>query len=133
MAEIAVKAQEELFRLAITKLLRTHMTFAMDSPDFSQASLQKIVICKNSSMRILFNPIFNFPILSFGQGKNNQLLQSDNIKEDQFAPLTHKQEETETDTLEIDQEMEESERKIWTSLDIQHGRDVIKLQTTYSV
>lgn len=109
------------------------MTFAMDSPDFSQASLQEIVIRKNNSMCIPLNPIFNSPILSSGRGKNDPLLQSDNIREDQFAPSNRKQEEMEMDALEMDQEIEESERKIWTSLDIQHARNVIKLQATYGV
>lgn len=88
LAETAVKAQEELFCPAITKLLQTHMTFAMDSPDFSQVSLQKIVIRKNNSMRIPLNPIFNSPILSSGRGKNDPLLQPDDIRDDRFAPLT---------------------------------------------
>lgn len=70
MAEIAIKAQEEFFCPFITKLLLTHMIFAMDSLDFFQDSLYKIVICKKNSMRILFNPVFNLPILSSSWGKN---------------------------------------------------------------
>ena len=39
LVEMVAKAQEELFRLAMTKLLRTYMIFAMDSLNFSQVSL----------------------------------------------------------------------------------------------
>ncbi|MCJ1344946.1 hypothetical protein MMC31_003151 [Peltigera leucophlebia] len=111
MAETEVKAQKELFRPAITKLLRTHITFAIDSPDFSQAPYKRF----------------------FGQGKNNLLLQPDDIIEDQFALSTRIQEEMEANALEGDLEIEESEREIWTSLDIQYARDVIKLQAAYGV
>ncbi len=38
LAETAAKTTEELFRLVMTKLLRTYMRYVMDSPDFSQAS-----------------------------------------------------------------------------------------------
>ncbi|MCJ1346864.1 hypothetical protein MMC31_005083 [Peltigera leucophlebia] len=131
MAKTAIKAQEELFRPAITKLLRTHMTFAMDSPDFSQAFLQEIVIRNNNNMRVPLNPVFNSPILSSGQGKNNLLFQPNDIIEDQFALSTRIQEEMEANALERDLEIEELEREIRTSLDIQHAWDIIKLQAAY--
>ncbi|MCJ1345088.1 hypothetical protein MMC31_003293 [Peltigera leucophlebia] len=133
MVETVVKAQEELFCPAITKLLQTHITFAIDSLDFSQASLQEIVIRNNNKMRVSLNPVFNLPIPSSGQGKNNLLLQRDDIIEDQFAPLTRIQEEIKANVLERDLEIKKSEREIWTSLDIQHARDVIKLQAAYGV
>lgn len=84
-------------------------------------------------MRVPLNPVFNSPILSSGRGKNNLLLQPDDIEEDQFAPLTRVQEEMEANALEADLKIKELEREIRTSLDIQHARDVIKLQAAYGV
>lgn len=120
MAKIVVKAQKEFFYPAITKLLLIYMIFAIDSLDFFQDSLHKIVIYKKNSMRILFNPVFNLPILSSSWGKNNLFLQPNNIEEDQFAFLTHTPEKIEANALKKDLEIEKSEGEIWTSLDIQH-------------
>ncbi len=121
LAETAAKAQEELFRPTMTKLLRTYMTFAMDSPDFSQASLQEIVIRKDKSMHALLTTMFNAPILKSGRSnKANLLLQTENIKEDLLAPSTREQEEMEISALKVDIEIEESEkeREIWTDLEL---------------
>lgn len=98
------------------------MIFAMDSHDFSQASQQEIVICKDKSMRALFTIIFNAPILKSGQGNKADLLfQADNIKEDLLAPSTRKHEEIEASALEADLEIKESEREILTDLGLQHA------------
>ncbi len=39
----------------------------------------------------------------------------------------------ETSALEIDIEIEESEREIRTDLELQHARDIVKLQGAYGV
>lgn len=87
--EMATKAQEKLFRPAMTNLLRTYMTFAMDSADFTKASIEKVVIRKNS-MRVPLNPTFEESILRSGwrKDRNVTILESDNIFEDQLAPST---------------------------------------------
>ncbi len=90
LLETANKAQEEVFRPAMTKLLCTYMTFAMDSPDFSLASLKEIVIRKNNSMCVPLNPSFDTPILSSRSGRSDELLQPANIEEDELAPFTCK-------------------------------------------
>lgn len=64
LSEIAKKAQKQIFWLAMIKLLYIYIIFAIDSPDFSLTSLQKIVICKNNSMRTSLNSSFNVSILS---------------------------------------------------------------------
>ncbi len=104
------------------------MTFTMDSPDFSQASLQEIVIRKDKSMRAPLITIFNAPILKSGwSNKTNLLLQAENIKKDLLAPLTRKQEKMEASALEADIEIDKSEREIWTDLELQHIRDIVRL------
>lgn len=127
--DMATKAQEELFRPAMTRLLRTYMTFAMDSPDFSKTSLQEIVIRKNNTMRILLCPTFDAPILKSGrrETENNVLLQPHDIYEDELAPTTREQEEMERDALENDIEIEEEEADIQKDLQFQHARDVVKI------
>lgn len=60
---MAAKAQEELFYLAIIELLRTYIIFTMDSPNFSQVSLQEIAISKNKNMHVSLTTMFNAPIL----------------------------------------------------------------------
>ncbi len=74
LLEIVNKAQEEVFWPAMTKLLRIYMTFAMDSPDFFQASLKETVICKNNSMCVLLNPSFDTPIFSSRSRRLDKLL-----------------------------------------------------------
>ncbi len=74
LAEIVAKAQEEPFCPAMTKLLRTYMTFAIDRPDFFQALLPKIVICKDKSMCAPLTRMFNAPILKSDQGNKANLL-----------------------------------------------------------
>ncbi len=86
--ETANKAQEEVFRPAMTKWLRTYMTFAMDSPDFSLVSLKEIVIRKNNSIRVPLNPSFDTPILSSRSGRSDEILQPANIEKDELALST---------------------------------------------
>lgn len=118
----------------MTKLLRTYMTFIINSPDFFQASLQKIVIYKNNSMRVSLNPNFNLPILKSGwSAKTNALLQLENIKEDYLMPSTYKQEEMEVNVLDIDLGVEEEKREIQSNLKLQHVWDVVKLQMSYKI
>ncbi len=71
---IANKAQEEVFRLAMTKLLRTYITFAMDSPNFFLTSLKEIVTCKNNSIYVSLNLSFDIPIFSSQSSKLDELL-----------------------------------------------------------
>lgn len=54
--------KEEIFQLAIIELLYIYMMFAINSPNFSLASLKKIIVCKNNSMYVSLNPSFNIPI-----------------------------------------------------------------------
>lgn len=85
------------------------MTFAMDCPNFSLASLQKIVIYKNNNMCVSLNLSFNAPILSLKprwDARVNGLFQPENIEEDQLACSTHKQEEIEADALDANLEFE---------------------------
>ncbi len=85
-------------------------------------------------MRTPLTKMFNIPILKPGwSNKANLLLQAENIQEDLLAPSTRKQEEIEASTLEADIEIEESEREIWTDLELQHARDIVKLQGAYGV
>lgn len=117
LLETANKAQEETFWPAMTKLLRTYMIFAMDSPDFFQAYLHEIVICKNNSMRIPLNPNFDSLILKFGRSaRTDALLQPENIKEDHLAPSTREQEEMKVNVLNTDLGVEEKEKEIQSNL-----------------
>ncbi len=50
------------------------MIFAMDSPDFSQAVLQEIVIWKDKSMHAPLTTMFNALILKFGLSNKTNLL-----------------------------------------------------------
>lgn len=101
----------------MTKLLRTYMIFVMDSPDFFQASLQEIVICKHNSMRIPLNPNFDSLILKFGRSaRTDTLFQRENIKEDHLAPSTREQEEMKVNVLNTDLGVEEEEREIQSNL-----------------
>lgn len=110
------------------------MTFAIDSGNFFQVSLQKILIRKDKSMYAPFTIIFNTSILKSSHGnKANLLFQTDNIKEDLLAPSIRKQEKIEASVLEADLKIEESEREIWTDLKLQYARDIVKLQEAYSV
>ncbi len=73
--------------------------------------------------------MFNAPILKFGRSnKANLLIQVENIKEDLLAPSICKQEKMEANTLKADIEIEELEREIRTDLQLQHARDIVKLQ-----
>ena len=45
------------------KFLYIYIIFAMDSPNFSLASLQEIVIYKNNNMCTTLNPSFDILIL----------------------------------------------------------------------
>lgn len=83
--------QDEFFWLTVTKLLCTYITFAMDCLDFSLASLKKIVIHKNNSMRVPLNPSFNIPILTNQSGRSDKHLQPEEIKVDELAPSTCEQ------------------------------------------
>ncbi len=104
------------------------MTFAMNSPDFSQALLQEIIIRKDKNMHASLTTMFNTPILKSGwSNKANLLLQADNIKEDLLAPSTREQEVMEASVLEADIEIEELEKEIQTNLELQYVRDIVKL------
>lgn len=74
LPKIVVKAQKEFFYPTMTKLLQTYMKFAIDSSDFSQTLLQKIVICKNNNMHTLLITMFNLPILKSSQENKVNLL-----------------------------------------------------------
>lgn len=132
--ETATKAQKELFRPAMTKLLRTYMTFAMDSADFTKASIEEVVIRKNS-MRAPLNPTFEESILKSGRRKDRDvtILESDNIFEDQLAPSTRDQELMDMEALEEDLEIEEEERSIQDELQFSHARDIVKIQASSGV
>ena len=85
-------------------------------------------------MRIPLTKIFNTPILKSGHSnKANLLFQANNIKEDLWALLTRKQKQMEASALEADLEIEKLEREIWTDLELQHARDIVKLQGAYGV
>ncbi len=68
------KVQEEVFWLAMTKLLHIYMTFAMDSPDLCLAFLKEIVICKNNSMHVPLNLSFDIPFVFSRSGRSDKLL-----------------------------------------------------------
>lgn len=112
------------------------MTFAIDSPDFSLASLQEVVICKNNNIHILLNSSFDTPILSLKSGRDTRadgLFQSENIEGDQLTPFTYNQEEIEADALDADLGIEEEEKEIHSNLKLQYVRDIVKLQSSYAV
>lgn len=69
-------------------------------------------------MLISLKPVFNSLIFSSSRGKNDLLLQPDDIIEDLFALLTRIQEEMEANALEKDLKIEELKSEIRTSLDI---------------
>ncbi len=117
----ANKAQEEVFRPAMTKLLRIYRTFVMDSPKFSLASLKEIVICKNNSMRVFLNPSFDTPIFSSRNGRLDELFQPANIEEDELAPSTREKEEMEAEALDANLEVAEEDREILSNLRLQHN------------
>lgn len=73
-SKMAAKAQERFVHPAMTKLLRTRMTFAVDTSNFSKISLEKIIICKNNSMRIPPSTTFDAPILKSGWSKSGNNL-----------------------------------------------------------
>ena len=62
LLEIANKMPEEVFWPAMTKLLRTYITFAIDSTDFFLVFLKELVIPKNNSMHVFLNLRFDSPI-----------------------------------------------------------------------
>ncbi len=110
------------------------MTFVINSLNFCPALLQEIVIQKDKSMHIFLTTMFNVPIFKFGRSnKTNRLLQAENIKKDFLAPLTRKQEEMEVSALEADIEIEELKKEIRTDLELQHTRDIVKLQGVYNI
>lgn len=87
-------------------------------------------------MRTPLTTMFNVPILKSGwSNKANLLFQADNMKEDLLAPSTCKQEKIEASVLKADIEIEESEKEkeIRTDLELQHVRDIVKLQKAYDI
>lgn len=74
LTETVVKTQEELFCSAMMKLLRTYITFEMNSLDFFQVLLQQIVICKDKNICVRLIIRFNTSILKSGQGRKVNLL-----------------------------------------------------------
>ncbi len=116
MLETANKAQEKVFWPAMTKLLRTYMTFTMDSLNFSLPSLKKIVIFKNNNMCIPLNPSFDTLILSSWSNRSDELLHPENIEEDGLVPSIREQEEIEVEALDADLEVEEEDKEIQSNL-----------------
>lgn len=90
---IANKAQEEVFQLAMTKLLHTYITFVMNSPNFFLTSLKEIVTCKNNNICVSLNLSFDISIFSSQNDKLDKFLQPNNIEEDELALSSHKQKE----------------------------------------
>lgn len=119
----------------MTKLLRTYITFIIDSPNFSPTSLQKIVICKNNSMRIALNPNFNVPVFyaKAQSGRALGLFTTENIEEDELAPFTRKEEEMKVDALDANVKIEEEEREVHANLRLQHAQNIFKLRVSYKI
>ncbi len=116
LLETANKVQEEVFWPAMTKLLCTYMTFAMDSPDFSLTSLKEIVICKNNNMHVPLNSSFDIPIFSNRSDRSDKLFQPENIDEDELVPSTRKQEKIKAEVLDTNLEVEEKDKEIQSNL-----------------
>ncbi len=98
------------------KLLHKYMTFVINSPYFSLASLKEIIICKNNSMRVLLNPSFDRPIFSSWSNRSDELLQLENIEKDELGSFPHKQKEIEVEALDADIEIEQEDREIQSNL-----------------
>lgn len=82
-------------------------------------------------MRVFLNPSFDTPIFASRSNRLDKRFQLKEIEVDKLVLSTHEQEKIEAEVLDADLRVEEEEKKIYSSLGLQHTRKIIKIQAFY--
>ncbi|MCJ1266411.1 hypothetical protein MMC22_006296 [Lobaria immixta] len=120
------KDSEELYRPAVRKILRTYMTFPLDSPDFSKSVKAQLAVKKNSMMAPLDLDSVE-PAVDDGEDGAVTILDPEKFPGDPLALHVGEEREMEDQLLAEDEELAQLEKQAENTLMQEHAQEVAKI------